>query len=101
VYPIVMDSTFGRLVPTYRRQVADHITKLADQVVVLVTNTQWRGEVEQSLSNRTARAYVLVYYTTKADYQRETIRVDNKSYDLIRRSPDEFEYTQIEEVAHA
>jgi DNA sulfur modification protein DndD len=100
MYPIVMDSPFGSLGGEYRRQIADHITKLADQVVIMVTNTQWRGEVEQSLKEKVGRAYILVYFTTKKDFQRETIEFGNRSYDLIKASPSEFEYTEIEEVAH-
>ena len=45
-FPIIMDSPFGSLDEIYRRQVAKCIPKLANQLVVLVTKTQWRNEVE-------------------------------------------------------
>jgi DNA sulfur modification protein DndD len=100
-FPLVMDSPFGSLGPTYRRQVADHITTLADQVILMVTNTQWRGEVEQSLRGRVGRAYLLQYYSPKPDVARETIEIGSASYDLINVSPSEYEYTAILEVANA
>jgi len=97
-YPVVMDSPFGSLGPTYRRQVADHVTKLADQVIIMATNTQWRGEVEQSLSGRVGRAYVLQYHSPKPDLSVETIEIGTASYELIKGSPNEFEYTTALEV---
>jgi DNA sulfur modification protein DndD len=100
VYPIVMDSPFGSLGPTYRMQVADHITKLADQVVVMVSPTQWRGEVEQSIKGRIGHAYVLEYYSPKHELAKEGIQIGKDKYDLIRPSPNEFEYTKIVEVGH-
>jgi DNA sulfur modification protein DndD len=100
-FPLVMDSPFGSLGPTYRRQVADHITTLADQVIIMVTNTQWRGEVEQSLRNRMGKAYVLQYYSPKQDITPETVEVGGAAYDLIKVSPNEFEYTTLIEVPHA
>jgi DNA sulfur modification protein DndD len=44
-FPIVMDSPFGSLDEIYRRQIAKTLPQLANQLVVLVTKTQWRGEV--------------------------------------------------------
>lgn len=97
-YPLVMDSPFGSLGPTYRRQVADHISILADQVVVLVTNTQWRGEVEQSLSERVGKAYLFKYFTPKEEFEKEVIDFRGHNYELISTSPNAFEYTEIVEV---
>ena len=100
VYPIVMDSPFGSLDPTYRHQISEHIPALADQVVLMVTRTQWRGEVEQSLNRRVNHQYVLTYYTPRDDVDEDTIEIDGDSYDLVKRSPNDFEYTKITEVSH-
>jgi len=101
IYPLVMDSPFGSLGPTYRHQVAEHISVLADQVVVMATNTQWRGEVEESLQGRLGNAYILQYFSPKESVQKETIDVGGQTFDLIKQSPGEYEYTQVEEVGHA
>ena len=100
VYPIVMDSPFGSLDGTYRHQIAEHIPALADQVVLMATRTQWRGEVEESLSRRISRQYVLTYYTPRDDVEHDSIEIKGTSYDLVKRSPNEYEYTEITEVAH-
>jgi len=64
-YPVVMDSPFGSLDPIYRYQIAEHLPSLADQLIVLVSKTQWRGEVEHSLDKRIGRSYVFTYYSPK------------------------------------
>jgi len=97
-FPLVMDSPFGSLGPNYRRQVADHITRLADQVIIMVTNTQWRGEVEQSFRGRIGKSYLLQYYSPKVDVAPEPVELGGVPYDLIKASPSEFEYTTLVEV---
>lgn len=99
-FPLVMDSPFGSLGPNYRRQVADHITRLADQVIIMVTNTQWRGEVEQSFRGRVGKSYVLQYFSPKKDVTSETVELRGVPYDLIKASPSDFEYTTLVEVGN-
>ncbi|HEY9743291.1 MAG TPA: AAA family ATPase, partial [Coleofasciculaceae cyanobacterium] len=60
-FPIVMDSPFGSLDEIYRRQIAKILPRLANQLVVLVTKTQWRGEVAKEMEDYIGREYVLVY----------------------------------------
>ncbi|MBO9997728.1 MAG: AAA family ATPase [Cyanobacteria bacterium SID2] len=100
-YPIVMDSPFGSLDEIYRRQVAQSIPKLANQLVVLVTKTQWRGEVEGEMENRVGREYVLLYNSPKPDCEEDSIELDGTCYPLVRRSPNEFEYTEVIPVGEA
>ncbi|XWK91246.1 MAG: AAA family ATPase [Phormidium sp.] len=97
-FPIVMDSPFGSLDEIYRRQIAKIIPQLANQLVVLVTKTQWRGEVAEEITNRIGREYVLTYYSSKPDCEQDIINLGGKHYPLIRQSPNEFEYTEITEV---
>jgi DNA sulfur modification protein DndD len=100
-FPLVMDSPFGSLDPIYRHQIAEHLPRLADQIIVLVTRTQWRGEVEQSFASRMGHSYVLTYYSPRDDIQVDSIELNGSTYDLIKRSPNEFEYTEIAEVTNA
>lgn len=97
-FPIVMDSPFGSLDQINRRQIANIIPKLANQLVVLVTKTQWRGEVEAEMANRIGREYVLIYYSSKPDCEEDSIDINGRRYPLVRQSPNEFEYTEIIEV---
>ena len=97
-FPIVMDSPFGSLDEIYRRQIAKTIPNLATQLVVLVTKTQWRGEVEAEMANRIGREYVLIYYSSKPDCEEDSIELGGRRYPLVRQSPNEFEYSEIVEV---
>lgn len=63
IFPIVMDSPFGALDEDYRRLIAKYIPELADQVVILVSGTQWRSEVQEECSGRLASAFRLVIST--------------------------------------
>ena len=97
-FPIVMDSPFGSLDEIYRRQVAQSIPALANQLIVLVTQTQWRGEVEEEIDHRVGKQYVLTYNSPKSDCEQDTIELGSKIYSLVQLSPNEFEYTEIVEV---
>jgi DNA sulfur modification protein DndD len=96
-----MDSPFGSLDETYRRQVARSLPTLANQLVVLVSKTQWRGEVAEEMANYIGRQYVLVYNTPKPDVESDAITLGGESYPLTRLSPNEFEYTEIIAVGRA
>ncbi|MBD1919663.1 AAA family ATPase [Microcoleus sp. FACHB-831] len=98
-FPIVMDSPFGSLDELYRRQIAKTIPELANQLVVLVTKTQWRGEVADEMENRIGKEYVLTYYSSKADCQEDSIERFGNNYPLVKQSPNDFEYTEIQEVS--
>jgi DNA sulfur modification protein DndD len=97
-FPIVMDSPFGSLDEIYRRQIANTLPKLANQLVVLVTKTQWRGEVEKEMTNHIGREYVLTYNSPKLDCEEDAIELGGVHYPLVKQSLSEFEYTEIVEV---
>ena len=104
-FPVVMDSPFGSLDPDHRRQLCVHLHQLTDQVIIFVTKTQWRGEVESTLASKIGRSYVLTYFSPRDDLNQESdnrdIRLNGTRYDLLKESPNDFEYTQIKEVSHA
>lgn len=99
-FPIVMDSPFGSLDEIYRRQIAQTLPTLANQLVVLVTKTQWRGEVAQEMEPYIGREYVLVYNSPKPECDRDLMELGGVCYDLVKPSPNEFEYTEIVEVEY-
>ncbi|MBR8831195.1 MAG: hypothetical protein N5P05_002961 [Chroococcopsis gigantea SAG 12.99] len=97
-FPIVMDSPFGSLDEIYRRRVARSIPRLANQLVILVTKTQWRKEVEEEMNSYIGKIYVLSYYSSKTHCEEDSIVIDGQVYPLVRKSPNNFEYTEIVEV---
>ena len=97
-FPIVMDSPFGSLDANSRRHIARTIPKLANQLVVLVTKTQWRVEVEEEIADKIGKEYVLVYYSSKPNCEQDFIELHGERYSLVRQSLNGFEYTEIVEV---
>ncbi len=59
IYPIVMDSPFGALDKDHRKKVSRVIPGLASQVVVLATDSQWEGPVEDQMKHLAGRRYWL------------------------------------------
>ncbi len=94
-FPIVMDSPFGSLDEIYRRQVAKAIPQLANQLVILVTKTQWRQEVETEIGSLVGQEYVLVYHSPKPDCQKDWLRLYGNDYPLVCQSENQFEYTEV------
>jgi DNA sulfur modification protein DndD len=97
-FPIVMDSPFGSLDEISRRQIAQILPQLANQLIVLVTKTQWRGEVEAEMQPKIGKQYVLTYYSSKPDCTEDYLELGQQRYPLIARSPNDFDYTQISEI---
>jgi DNA sulfur modification protein DndD len=97
-FPVVMDSPFGNLDEIYRRQVARLVPLLANQLVVMASQTQWRGEVEQEMQSRIGKEYVLTFNSPKSDCEEASIKRYRQVYPLVRQSPNKFEYTEIVEV---
>jgi len=97
-FPMVMDSPFGSLDEVYRRQVAKALPTIANQLVVLVTKTQWRGEVEQEMNAFIGKQYVLVYFSPKPDCQQDWLMINGEWYPLVQPSQNGFEYTEIREI---
>lgn len=97
-FPIVMDSPFGSLDRISRRQIAKILPELANQLVVLVTKTQWRDEVETEMRPKIGKQYLLTYYTSKPDCPEDDLEINDRRYPLIKRSSNDFDYTEIVEI---
>ncbi|MBI9010937.1 MAG: AAA family ATPase [Clostridiales bacterium] len=76
-YPMIMDSPFGALDKEYRDRVAKMVTRLAPQVILFASSTQWRGEVENAMKANVGAEY-------KIDYR--------KKYDSVG---DQIDYSEI------
>jgi len=97
LYPLVMDSAFGSLEDEYREKVARWIPTLAPQVILLVSKTQWRDEVEREVRPRVGQEYVLELHSTKADTSRD-IEIEGQTFPYVVATSDPYERTKIERV---
>lgn len=88
IFPIVMDSPYGNLDPEYREKVANYIPDLAEQVIIMVSNSQWKGEVAHSVKSKLGSEYTLIYHT-------QNKKEDTKTASVI--GGEKYEYTEIKE----
>jgi DNA sulfur modification protein DndD len=80
--PLVLDSPFGQLDKTYRSTVADFVSRLAPQVIILVSSSQGNSEVIESLENRIGAEYVLVHHdrSTQGTKKQDVVHRYGKEY---------------------
>lgn len=62
IYPMIMDSPFGYLDPEYQKRVSSVLPEMAEQVVVLVTQSQWSDEVADEMDEVAGERYYLEYH---------------------------------------
>lgn len=58
--PLMLDSPFGQLDPSYRKATAGFLPKLAEQVILLVSKTQGDDDVIEALDDTIGSEYVLI-----------------------------------------
>ena len=61
----------------------------------------WRNEVEDAISPRIGKMYVLTYHNPKESAVGTTISINGKEFPLEKRSASEFEHTEVTEVIYA
>ena len=83
-----MDSPYGNLDPEYKAKVANYIPSLAEQVIIMVSNSQWSEEVQAAGKGRVGSECTLIYHTP---HKKE----DTKTSSVI--GGEKYEYTKIEE----
>lgn len=91
IFPIIMDSPFGSLDPTYRQLIARYIPELADQIILLLSGTQWKGEVEKECKARVGKHVSLIYHAPEVGKQKASHYV---------RPGAEYEHSEFEEGYH-
>lgn len=67
IYPMIMDSPFGYLDPEYQKRVSSVLPEMAEQVVVLVTQSQWSDEVAGEMDAVAGERFYLEYHDPSED----------------------------------
>lgn len=97
-YPLVTDSPFGQL-SIFRAGVAKWVPNLAPQVVVLVSPTQFDGDVAEALkeTGRIGKRYYLAYHgPTMPEKAQPQLLIDGQPIQQYFPSTEEF--TEIREI---
>ena len=98
-YPMVMDSPFGQLGEEFRSGVAEWIPNLAPQVILFLSSTQYKGKVDEVLTekSRVGRRYLLAYHgPRKREEAAASIMLNGKRHKQYYES--EVERTQIKDM---
>ena len=93
-HPLIMDSPFGSLEDDYREKVARWLPNLANQVVIMVSKTQWRNEVERTVESRIGKQYILELHTSKENAGRN-ITLRGQPHPYVVQDNDPAEHTRI------
>jgi len=87
LYPLVIDSAFGSLEVEYRRYVAKWIRTLSSQIILMVSETQWRREVEEELLPFIGKEFILKCETRKNRSRSISLRATE--YPYVEQSADQ------------
>lgn len=102
--PIVMDSPYGQLSGAYRAAVSRYIPEVADQVIVLVTDSQWEGAAASSLRDRVGASFVMKQHATQetiAKHMVGSVTLGGREYKFVEPTQTGYEWTEILEVSDA
>jgi DNA sulfur modification protein DndD len=98
-YPLIMDSPFGQLGGNFRSAIARHVPALSPQNIVLVSSSQYEGDVEKELgaSERIGKRYLMSYRgPSKREDARDQILINGSTHTIYHH--DENEHTKLEEL---
>ena len=99
-YPLVTDAPFGNI-SVFRAGISRWVPNLAPQVTILLTPSQYDGDVEKALreTGRVAKRYYLAYHGPENSLRQganATLTVEGKEYQQYFSSDEEF--TEIKEL---
>ncbi len=98
IYPLVMDSPFGSLDQTSSKNVAESLPSLSEQIVLMVSSTQWRNEVKNGMISKVGKQYVLCNHTPKPGKAAKVFIEYNGRKHPFAKSTDGPEFTEVEEL---
>ena len=84
-YPLVMDSPFGNLGEAYQLNIGELLFQLADQIVVLVSKSQWEGNISKTIGPKVGKHYIISYYTPKETKREVFVEINGRSFPLVKR----------------
>jgi len=102
VAPFVIDAPFGELDNKYKEATASFLPKNSKQLVLLLSSSHWKGEVEDSIRKSIGREYILI--------NNRRVKQGNKPVDEISilgtkyiqsKYSQSTDSTSIEDITHA
>jgi DNA sulfur modification protein DndD len=81
--PLVLDSPFGALDQTYQQSSAGFLPKMAQQVILLLSSSQFNGNVSTVLQGKIGKEYILVSENkiNQTNRTSDTIKINGAEFD--------------------
>lgn len=97
IYPLVIDSPFGQLDGSPKLHLAENLPRLADQLLIVVTQDKGLDAYNEKMREKAGKVYVLDWFTRKRNRE-ETINLEGKSCPYVSTSQKEYDWVEIEEI---
>ena len=102
VAPLIIDAPFGVLDKRYRNVVVNQLPKHANQVVFLVSSSQWTDDMEDEVRELIGSEYCLVLEESSEQKGKDVDKIIvNKSEFIVSRYGCDIDRTVIEEISNA
>jgi DNA sulfur modification protein DndD len=99
VAPLVIDAPFGVLDTKYRNVVVNQLPDHANQVIFLVSSSQWTEEMEDQIGDRIGAEYCLVLEESSAQKDKELDKIFVRGNEIVMSRYDcDIDRTVIEAV---
>lgn len=99
VAPLVIDAPFGVLDKKYRNVVVNQLPEHANQVIFLVSSSQWTEEMESQISDKIGAEYCLVLEESSAQKNKEIDKIAIRGNEIVMSRYDcDIDRTVIEAV---
>jgi len=96
VFPLIIDSAFGSLDEGYQKAVARALPGLVPQVILLVSKSQGKSVVEETLKSKVFERYVITLHTAKDGEEPQFIELNGSNYPYV--VPDTSTYAEVVKV---
>lgn len=99
VAPLVIDAPFGVLDNKYRNVVVELLPEYANQIIFLVSSSQWTDEMDSIIRDKIGKEYVLILEETSAQGSRSVDVIKTYGVEhVVSRYSCEVDRTLIQEV---
>lgn len=102
VAPMMVDAPFGELDPEYQALAATTMTRLSDQLILLLSETHYTQKVQEAIGKHVGRQYLMIGYR-RGEIDRASavqITVDGRAYDQIIYGSDK-DWTEVKLIRSA
>jgi DNA sulfur modification protein DndD len=103
-YPIVLDSPYGVLGHNYRLKICQYMPEIAQQLICMVSDSQFQTVAKDAMLDRVGKAYLLVQHSQhigSAEKKLGYVELNDEKYSFFERTELDYDWTTIVELPNA